>query len=264
MSLHIYLKIHFKLVCKCYIFHSYTWLPITAIDFCHHASVLNKVSMDAIFFILLFRLLHPFVLFSDLKRAQRLRFPALTRALRSLTVENKSILVSKSLYFSWCFLEMGPDPTRAYFWPTVNKRPTRLWPGYFPTRPEAIFFDPKGKKLKNLTFLEEIFEIQTQTINGWPGLTRPEPQKIDPTRPGSKIFEPDPSLMFSDFCMTKVAEQMQVESYIYTLLKHFLLLYGTLVLSRGKACYHWYEINPFKNFQDVIKMNYTNVEMHKL
>jgi len=25
--------------------------------------------------------------------------------------------------------------------------------------------------------------------------TRPEPQKIDPTRPGSKIFDPDPSLL---------------------------------------------------------------------
>jgi len=64
----------------------------------------------------------------------------------------------------------GPwlDPTWAYFWPAVNKRPTRLWPGYFPTRPEAIFFDPKGKKLKNLMFLDEIFQILTQTINGWP------------------------------------------------------------------------------------------------
>jgi len=58
-----------------------------------------------------------------------------------------------------------------------------------PTRPEAIFFDPRWKKLKNLTFLGEIFKIQTQTING-----RPEPQKIDPARPGSKIFDPDPSL----------------------------------------------------------------------
>jgi len=28
------------------------------------------------------------------------------------------------------------------------------------------FFDLKGKKLKTLTFLEEIFQIQTQTING--------------------------------------------------------------------------------------------------
>jgi len=79
-------------------------------------------------------------------------------------------------------LEMGPDPTRAYIWLTFNKRLTRLWPGYFSTQPEAIFFDPKGKKLKNLTFLGEIFQILTQTINGWPDLTRPEPQKIDPTR----------------------------------------------------------------------------------
>jgi len=71
-----------------------------------------------------------------------------------------------------------PHPTRAYFWPAVNKRPTRLRPGYFPsqrTQPEAIFFWPDGKKLKNLTFL-----IQTQTINVWPdpshkNLTRPNP-----------------------------------------------------------------------------------------
>jgi len=28
------------------------------------------------------------------------------------------------------------------------------------------FYDPKGKKLKNLTFLEEIFFIQTKTIDG--------------------------------------------------------------------------------------------------
>jgi len=45
------------------------------------------------------------------------------------------------------------DPTRAYFWPAVNKRLTRHRPGYFPTRTEVIFFDLKGKKLKNLTFL---------------------------------------------------------------------------------------------------------------
>jgi len=77
-------------------------------------------------------------------------------------------------------LEMVPDPTRAYFWPAVNKRPTRLWPGYFLTRPEAIFFDPKGKKLKNLTFIGEIFEIQTQTINGWPDPTRATKNWPDP------------------------------------------------------------------------------------
>jgi len=33
-------------------------------------------------------------------------------------------------------------------------------------RPKAIFFDPKGKKLTNLTCLGEIFQILTQTING--------------------------------------------------------------------------------------------------
>jgi len=87
-------------------------------------------------------------------------------------------------------LETGPDPTQAHFWPAVNKWPIRLWPGYFPTRPEAIFFDRKRKKLKNLTFLGELFEIQTQTINGWPNPTRPEPQKIYPTQ--VKNFWPGP------------------------------------------------------------------------
>jgi len=91
-------------------------------------------------------------------------------------------------------LEMGPDPTRAYRWSAVNKRPTCLRPGYFLTQPKEIFFDTEGKKLKNLSFLGEIFQIQTQTINGWPDPTQPEPQKIDLTRSGSKIFDPDPSL----------------------------------------------------------------------
>jgi len=45
-------------------------------------------------------------------------------------------------------LEMGPDPTWAYFWPAVNKRPTSLWPKYFLTRHKEIFFDRKGKNWK--------------------------------------------------------------------------------------------------------------------
>jgi len=65
-------------------------------------------------------------------------------------------------------VEMDPDLTQAYFWPAVNKRPTRLWPRYFLTQPEEVFFWSEGKKLKNLTFLGEILQIQTQTINGWP------------------------------------------------------------------------------------------------
>jgi len=38
-------------------------------------------------------------------------------------------------------------------WPDPSLLLTRLWPGYFPTWPEEIFFDPKRKKLLNLTFL---------------------------------------------------------------------------------------------------------------
>jgi len=40
-----------------------------------------------------------------------------------------------------------PGLTRAYFWPALNNRLTRLWPGYFLTRPEEIAFDLKRKKL---------------------------------------------------------------------------------------------------------------------
>jgi len=59
----------------------------------------------------------------------------------------------RKMYKNTSGVEMGPDPTRpdptrACFWPAVNKRPTRLWPRYFPTRPEAIFFDPKVKNWK--------------------------------------------------------------------------------------------------------------------
>jgi len=66
----------------------------------------------------------------------------------------------------------GPLPYPSLLLTSVNKRPTRLWPRYFPTRPKAIFFYPKGKKLKNLTFLGEIFKIQIQTIKVWPDPTR--------------------------------------------------------------------------------------------
>jgi len=75
-------------------------------------------------------------------------------------------------------IEMGPDPTQAYFWIAVNKRPTRLRPGYFLTWTEEIFFDPKEK----LTFLVEIFQIQTQTINGWPNTNRVTKNRPDPVQ----------------------------------------------------------------------------------
>jgi len=112
---------------------------------------------------------------------------------------------------------MGPDLTQAYFWPAVNKRPTCLRPRYFLTQPEEIIFDPKGKILKNLTFLGEIFQIQTQTINGWPDPTRPDPTQPEPqklTQPGSKIFDPDPSLYWP----RGMAERQQ-HNFIYEIEK---------------------------------------------
>jgi len=58
---------------------------------------------------------------------------------------------------------MSPDPT----WLKHTSDLQKIRPGYFLTRPEEIFFDLKGNKLKNLTFLGEIFQIQTKTIDGW-------------------------------------------------------------------------------------------------
>jgi len=60
------------------------------------------------------------------------------------------------------------------------------WILFDPTRRD--FFLSEGKKLKNLTFLGELFLTKTQTINGWPDLTWP--QKIDLTR--VKNFWPRP------------------------------------------------------------------------
>jgi len=50
------------------------------------------------------------------------------------------------------YVEMDPDPIWVYFWPTVNKRPTRLWSGYFLTRPKSIFWLEWKKNWKILRF----------------------------------------------------------------------------------------------------------------
>jgi len=79
----------------------------------------------------------------------------------------------------------GPDPTRAYFWPAVNKRPTRVLSD--PTR--SNFFWPERKKIEKL----DIFGGNSNPNHKW--LTWPdptEPQKIDSTWPGSKNFWPGP------------------------------------------------------------------------
>jgi len=61
----------------------------------------------------------------------------------------------------------GPwrNMTRAYFWPAVSKRPFWL-------DPKRFIFYHKGRKLKILGFLGEIFQTQTQTKDGWPYPTR--------------------------------------------------------------------------------------------
>jgi len=57
---------------------------------------------------------------------------------------------------------MGPDPTRAYFWPAVNKKPTRLWPECYLTQNAKGFFDPKCKIFEKFGITGEIFHTQTK------------------------------------------------------------------------------------------------------
>jgi len=52
-------------------------------------------------------------------------------------------------------LEMGPDPTQAYFWPAVNKGLS--WVFFDPIQWD--FFDPKGKNWK-IGILEKIYKTQ--------------------------------------------------------------------------------------------------------
>jgi len=74
-----------------------------------------------------------------------------------------------------------PDPTQAYFWPAVNKRQTRLWPGYFLTSTQRDFYWPKGKNWK-------IWHFRGNFPN-------PNPKQKWLTWPGSKFFDLDPSLV---------------------------------------------------------------------
>jgi len=76
-----------------------------------------------------------------------------------------------------------PNPTQAYFWPALNKMPTRLW--------------AEGQKIEKFDVFRGNFP-NSNPNHKW--LTRPEPQKIDPTRPGSKILDPDPSLSQKQPC----------------------------------------------------------------
>jgi len=66
---------------------------------------------------------------------------------------------------------MGPDPTRAYFGPAVNKRPTCLWPGHFSTQRD--FFWLERKKIETLSIFRGNFpnpnhKWLTRPTKNWP------------------------------------------------------------------------------------------------
>jgi len=71
--------------------------------------------------------------------------------------------IQKYARVSFCLFSRD-GPTRAYFWPAVNKRPTWV----LSDLTQSNFFDPKRKELKN-----------SNPNHKW--LTRLEPQKIYPT-----------------------------------------------------------------------------------
>jgi len=76
------------------------------------------------------------------------------------------------------WLEMGPDPTRAYFWPAVNKRLACLWPGYFFTQPQDVFLI-RREKIEKFDNFSKFSKFKPKPKMAYP--TQPEPQKIDPT-----------------------------------------------------------------------------------
>jgi len=112
-------------------------------------------------------------------------------------------LLAVSLDESWfklyhLLLEMGHDPTRAYLWPEVNKRPTRLRPGYFLTRPEEIFLTRREKF--------DVFRGNFPNLNpNHELLTRRDPSHKKLIRPRSKIFDPDPSLFITKKILTFIS-----------------------------------------------------------
>jgi len=122
--------------------------------------------IDEGFFFIVTKLSYSFLALMKKRHELSRNFVRITFFLSSWTNQYKFTLRNQF------YLEMGPDPIWAYFWPAVNKRLARLSSRYFLFRPEAIFFfNIRREKLKNLTFLGEIFKTQTQTINGWPDLS---------------------------------------------------------------------------------------------
>jgi len=119
--------------------------------------------------------------------------------------ENESILCK---VFN---LEMGLGPTQAHFWPAVNKRPTRLWLGYFLTRPHEIFFDPKGKILKNLRFWGKFSKSKPKQKMA----DRPLATKYWPDLTQVKNFRPGPiSNLITIFINCPFCQKWKIEEYL--------------------------------------------------
>jgi len=79
-----------------------------------------------------------------------------------------------------------PDPTRAYFWPAVNKRPTRLRPGYFRPDPKQLFLTRRERIWKF-----DIFWRNFQNSNPnhkWLTLPDPSHKKLTRPDPGQKFL----------------------------------------------------------------------------
>jgi len=92
-------------------------------------------------------------------------------------------------------LEMGHDPTRSKL--TFDPQKIRGRPAFDPTL--RNFFWPEGQNLKNLMYLGKNFQIQTQTINGWPDLTRATknwPDLTRATKNWSDLTQPGPKFLF--------------------------------------------------------------------
>jgi len=96
------------------------------------------------------------------------------------------ILWTFMFWYTW--LEMGPDPSRAYFWPAVKERPTHLWPGTFRPDLKRFFLTWRRKNWKIWHFDGKFSKPRPKPR--W--LTRPDPTKIELTP--IKIFDPVPSL----------------------------------------------------------------------
>jgi len=98
--------------------------------------------------------------------------------------------------------EMGPDPTRAYFWPAVSKK---LCLGYFLTQSEYIFVWPGGGKMEKFGIFIGNFPNPgpNQRCLAQSNPTWPKQHKIDQIQSGP-ITNMDPLFYNTEFSQTSI------------------------------------------------------------